>query len=358
MASTTAKNYEDVEGMTKRQRLWDSLNYSYGKKGEKLAEEYDKARATADRQLIGRGMQRSSYGAQTLANMDKQKIDALDDNQSAMIADYESRLQDIEAQELAQSNWERQFAEGQRQFNEGQNFQRSENALNRAFQSGESALNRAFQTSERQATQGWQSGENALNRSFQTSEREATQGWQSGENALNRAFQTSEREAQQNWQSGENALNREENRYQFDTNLNFQRERAAVGDQQWQQNFAEGQRQFNEQMGLNRDQFNWQKEQAAAKASSGRSGSSSTSKKNPWDVMGITEAEYKKLLNGGSNPINDQGFEDKYGLLGNQTGQTTEPTQLYKDYTETRRTGSYAPFAAGWQQARENAKKK
>ena len=83
MATTTAKNYNDVEGMSKRERLWDSLNYSYGKKGERLAQEYDKARATADRQMQSRGMQRSSYGAQTLANMDRQKIDALDDNQSA-----------------------------------------------------------------------------------------------------------------------------------------------------------------------------------------------------------------------------------------------------------------------------------
>lgn len=292
MATTTAKNYNDVEGMSKRERLWDSLNYSYGKKGERLAQEYDKARATADRQMQSRGMQRSSYGAQTLANMDKQKIDALDDNQSAMIADYESRLQDIEAQELAQSNWERQFAEGQRQFNEGQNFQRSENALNR---------------------------------SFQTSEREAQQGWQSGENALNRAFQTSEREAQQGWQSNENAMNRNENRYQFETNLNYQRERDAVGDRQWQQNFAEGQRQFNEQMGLNRDQFDWQREQAAAKASAASGGGRGGSYSSPSTTPATTTPAA-----GTTN--SDRTFLDTFGLGTDARGTVSSGDLFYLDH--------------------------
>jgi hypothetical protein len=270
MATTTAKNYNDVEGMSKRERLWDSLNYSYGKKGERLAQEYDKARATADRQMQSRGMQRSSYGAQTLANMDRQKIDALDDNQSAMIADYESRLQDIEAQELAQNNWERQFAEGQRQFDEGQSFQRSENALNRAFQ-------------------------------------------------------TSEREAQQGWQSNENALNRNENRYQFETNLNYQRERDAVGDRQWQQNFAEGQRQFNEQIGLNRDQFDWQREQAAAKASAASGGGRGGSYSSPSTTPATTTPAA-----GTTN--SDRTFLDTFGLGTDARGTVSSGDLFYLDH--------------------------
>lgn len=271
--ATTARTRTDVDNLSARDRLWDSLSHSYGKKTEESNKAYDKSRSEADRQLLSRGMQRSSYGVQTLANIDKQKIDAAGRITDDMIADYENRLGDIEKQEQENAWREKEFAENVRQFNAGQELTRSENALNRAFQtserlgsqayqSGENALARAFQTSEREAQQrygtsereaqqAYQSYENQLARLFQTSEREASQAYQSGENALAREFQ-----------AGENALARAQEQAQFDANMAYNRERAATQDNQWQTAFdyqaGRDQRsdyQWDEQFRVQQEQF-------------------------------------------------------------------------------------------------------
>jgi hypothetical protein len=264
-------------------------------------------------------MQRSSLAGQTLANLDKQKIDALDDNESALIADYENRLTQAEQQDAENERWEKQFAEGQRQFNEGmadkerqREWQSGENRLSQQWQSNENALSRAHQTSEREATQrynteereanqlwqsgenlaqrnwqtaenrenrswqsaenlaqrnwqssenatqrSWQSSENALNRAHETSEREASQRWQSGENALNREHTTSERLASQEWQSGENALNRAQSQSQFEANLSYQRERDAQSQQNWAIEQAFREQQAEVQQAQWREQFDY-----------------------------------------------------------------------------------------------------
>ena len=110
MATTTARTKEDVNGMSKADRLWDSLNYSYGKKRESSDEQYDKAYSQADRQALSRGMQRSSYNNQVLGNLSDAKVKAQNDIWDTQIADYENRLGEIEQQEAAQDQWERQFA--------------------------------------------------------------------------------------------------------------------------------------------------------------------------------------------------------------------------------------------------------
>lgn len=47
----------------------DALQATYDKQREQMQKEYDKAYSQSDRQMLSRGMQRSSYGAQTLANI-------------------------------------------------------------------------------------------------------------------------------------------------------------------------------------------------------------------------------------------------------------------------------------------------
>lgn len=47
----------------------DALQAAYDKQREQTQKEYDKAYSQSDRQMLSRGMQRSSYGAQTLANI-------------------------------------------------------------------------------------------------------------------------------------------------------------------------------------------------------------------------------------------------------------------------------------------------
>ena len=128
-ATTKARTKEDVDQMSAQGRVWDSLNYSYGQKRDSSNQEFAKAYSQADRQLLGRGMQRSSYGAQTLANIDKQRIDASNDIWNQQIADYENRLYQIERDEKADQQWQAQFDEGQRQFNENLGFQKERAAV-------------------------------------------------------------------------------------------------------------------------------------------------------------------------------------------------------------------------------------
>ena len=60
-----------------KQRLLDSLDYTYGRKQELSDQSYDKSISQTDNAMLSRGMQRSSYAQQVLANMAKQKIEAV-----------------------------------------------------------------------------------------------------------------------------------------------------------------------------------------------------------------------------------------------------------------------------------------
>lgn len=219
MATTTAKTKKDVDEMTTEDRLWDSLNYSYGKKGDQLASEYNKAISQQDRALLGRGMQRSSAGMSTLAGLRNQRTKALDDNQSQLIADYENRLQSLREAEEA----------------------------------------RKFQTSEREAQQAWQSGENALARAFQTSEREAQQTYNTSEREASQAYNTAEREAQQGFTADQAALDRAQNQAQFDANLAFQQSEAARAQSNWEIQQAFNEKQWETQQAEWREEFEYNK---------------------------------------------------------------------------------------------------
>lgn len=116
--STTAQNKKDVDSMNVRDRLYDSLSYTYGKRGEDIEKQYNKLTSQTNNSLLSRGMQRSSYGAQTAANIGKQMVDALGQNASDLIADYENRLYQVEQDEREQANWEKQYQESIRQHNE------------------------------------------------------------------------------------------------------------------------------------------------------------------------------------------------------------------------------------------------
>lgn len=122
--ATTARNQQDVDNMNVRDRLWDSLSYSYGKKREDSDKSFAKAYSQAVNQGIKTGMQRSSYAAQTLANIDKQKIDAQNDIYDQQIADYENRLYQIERDEKADEQWEKEYQRALDQFNQNMEFQR------------------------------------------------------------------------------------------------------------------------------------------------------------------------------------------------------------------------------------------
>ena len=94
-----------------KQNLWDSLEYSYGKKIEKSNKQYADAKNTADLQSQKRGMGRSSYNQQILANYDRDAAEAANDIYSEMIADYQNRVGEIEKNALENEHWEAEFGE-------------------------------------------------------------------------------------------------------------------------------------------------------------------------------------------------------------------------------------------------------
>lgn len=215
MASTVARNKTDVDNMARRERLWDSLNYSYGKKRENSDKEFDKAYSQADRNALSRGMGRSSYNTQTLANISKQKIDAQNDIYDAQIADYENRIGDIEQQEAENERWERQFAAS-----------REDAAWNKEFQQ------KQFDTQNNQ----WQLNYNAGREDA----------------AWNKEFQQKQADTQNNqWQLNFNA-GREDAAWQKDYNERQYADSRADAD--WQKQFNE--RQYAD----NRADADWQKQ--------------------------------------------------------------------------------------------------
>jgi len=155
MATTTARTKQDVDNMSKADRLWDSLNYSYGQQREASDKQYDKAISQAEVQALRRGMQRSSYNLQNQANINQQKIEAQKNIWNTQIADYENRLGDIEQQELAADQWERQFAANREDAAWNKEYQEkqaatAENQFNLQFNAGreDAAWNKEYQQAQ------------------------------------------------------------------------------------------------------------------------------------------------------------------------------------------------------------------
>lgn len=105
-----ATSQADVLGQDSKTRLWQSLENSYDQQRRQSNESFDKAISQTDRQLLSRGMQRSSYAGQTLANLQNQKVEAENQITGNQIADFQNRLNTLEQQEKEDERWERQWA--------------------------------------------------------------------------------------------------------------------------------------------------------------------------------------------------------------------------------------------------------
>lgn len=92
-AARQAKEKEDLALQQER----EGLGASYDRERENTNDTYAKNRSAADRQALTRGMQRSSYNNQTLANIDSEKAKALSDIDTA--------------QTTAESNIDKQIAQ-------------------------------------------------------------------------------------------------------------------------------------------------------------------------------------------------------------------------------------------------------
>lgn len=282
-----AKTAEDVNNQDARTRLWQSLNTAYGQQMEESDKAYDKAISQQDNAMMARGMGRSSYAGQIRANMYNDKANARNRLGENLIADYQNRIGEIEAQEKEDERWNKQFAENQRQFNASQELTRSENALNRQsqidlqkmnqeWQGTQNALNREHEMSMQEASQTFQTNLTKLQQAFQADEsaksRQAQkdlqllqQEWSSkenklsrdaqealqrlqieankAENAANRELQVTLQQMSQAFTAKENAANRAQNQSQFEAQLAETHQQNTIQNQQWQQQFNANQQQ-------------------------------------------------------------------------------------------------------------------
>lgn len=217
-----ATTQTDVNAQDSRTRLWQSLKQGYDVQKDNTTQEYAKAYSQADRQALARGMGRSSYNNQTLANINEQKIKALGNIDSALIADYQNRLTDLENQEKEEAWRQKQFDEQVRQFNEGQAFQREQNELSRQFT-----------TSEREASQAWQAEQTALGQQYQTAEREAQQAYSTAEREAGQQFQSAEAQKQRDAQLALQKLSQEFQHAESELSRQGQKDLQLL-QQEWQ----------------------------------------------------------------------------------------------------------------------------
>ena len=255
--ATVARTKQDVDNMTKQERLWDSLNHAYGQQREASDRSFDKAYSQADRQALGRGMQRSSYNAQNLAGINNQKIKAQNDIWNNQIADYENRLGTLEQQEAEAERWERQFNASREDAQWNRDFQQKQ------FDAGREdvAWNRAFQQKQADtANQQWQlnfdasRADTAWNQGMQERQFAANQdqnAWQRGMTEKQYADNRADTAWNQGMQERQFAANQEQNAWQRGmTEKQYADSRA---DTAWNQDFQ--QRQFD----ANQAQNEWQR---------------------------------------------------------------------------------------------------
>jgi len=280
-----ATNQEEVDAQDTRTRLYQSLGYSYGQQMEDSDKQYDKAISQQDRSMLARGMQRSSYAAQTLAGLQDQKAKERTRLGEAMIADYQNRVSQLDEAEAARK-FQTSEREAQQAWQSGENekaraYQTSEREAQQAYSTSERLAQQLYNTSEREAQQTWQSGETEKARAYQTAEREAQQAYSTQERIAQQAYNTGEREAQQAyntqeriaqqaftqsqtqaqqaWQSSENALDRAQSANQFAENIALQREQNAQSQANWEVQQAFNERQWEAQQEQWKQEFDYSK---------------------------------------------------------------------------------------------------
>lgn len=171
------------------QQQREGLNRTYEKQREASAKEYARARSQADRHALSRGMQRSYYNAQVLANLDQNAVDAqrdLWDAQGAAEGNLDERI----------TQYQSQLADQMAQYDLSQ----AADAMRRARELEDTDYERGLQAQ------------------------------QYGDNLQVQIY---------------NMLRQGEQDQLAQDQLAYQRERDLVGDKQWQAQFDESVRQFN-----------------------------------------------------------------------------------------------------------------
>lgn len=223
LAARQSQEQQDLALQQQREGLQDT----YDKQREAARKEYEDAYSRADRQMLSRGMQRSSYTAQILANLTQQGADAQQaiwDKQAAAEGNIDAQRNQL-AQQLAQQ------------------------LLQYDANQASDVLKRIRELEDQDYERGMTS--------LQYKNSLSAQIYQYMQQMA------SEKAEQDRWQA----------------EMDYQKQRDAIADAQWQQQFAENQRQFNEQLA-------YKQAGASSSGSSGRSSSSKSGSSGTPNVSG------------------------------------------------------------------------
>lgn len=230
------QNQERSDLALQQQR--EGLQRTYDKQREASLKNYATRYSQADRQMLSRGMQRSSYGAQVLANIDIEGAEAqqeLWDQQAAAEGNIDAQRTQL-AQQLAQQLLQ--------------------------YDAGEAAdvLNRIRQLEDQEYERGI-TDQNMRNQL-------STQIYQFMQQAEQQKI------AQDQWQA----------------QMDYQKQRDAIADEQWQKQFEESVRQFNVQ------------QENKSSGGSGSGGSSKTTASTGTEGSSSITLTYDDLVNALNTP--------------------------------------------------------
>ena len=272
MATTKAKSKQEVDEMTPEQRAWDSLDYSYGKKKEASDKSYDNAISQQDAALLRRGMQRSSYGMNTLAGLQNQKVNAANDIDSEKIAAYEAQRYQLDRDAIEDAFRDKQFDEQVRQYNESLGFQKEEAARSQGNWEKEYDANRA-DTAWSQAFQQNQFDYQKQQDAQSQANWEAQFGYQKEQDAQSQANwekqfgyqQQQDAQSQANWEAqfGYQKEQDAQSQANWETQFGYQKEQDAQSQANWETQLAYQKEQDALAQENWKEQFGYQKEQDA-----------------------------------------------------------------------------------------------
>jgi len=303
---------KEIDEMTPQERLWSSLDYSYGEQREDSRKTYARAKSEADRRALSRGMQRSLLNEQVQANLEHQSAEALNRIYAAQNAAYAAGLNQLEQQEADKQFRERQFAETQAQ-----------NAWNRSFQ--ESEAQRAAEQFNLQFNASREDAE--FNKNMQEQQFAANQDqtlWQRGfqESEAQRAADQFERQFSASREDAEFNKNLQQQQFAAEQEQNlwlrgFQEGEAQRAADQFERQFGQTEKTTEQQIAMGYVQTalaNGQipgddllaragltREDAQLMVKKTYSGGGTVVKK-PWDQLGLTEAQYNAMLAKGLTP--------------------------------------------------------
>ena len=236
------------------QQQQENLQTTYDKQRKAAREEYENAYSQADRQMLSRGMQRSSYTAQVLANLSQKGAEAQEaiwDQQAAAEGQIGAQRTQL-AQQLAQQLM---------QYDASQ----ASDVMNRI---------REIEDQEYQRGVTDQNTRNALSTQIYEFMQQAQQ----------------QKIAQEQWQA----------------QMDYQKERDTISDQQWQKQFDESVRQFNETQKKKSGSGGGSSKKAAAATTDNTQGTGATT--------GMTYNDFMNALNGNSSGVSTVGSSVLSGL--------------------------------------------